>query len=131
MVTRENQKPLTAENVEKVFRERGDVKSFTTESTEEHRGKTERKNIELSVSFICFAASFCEFCRSKKIVVAGWIHLQAVHPLGINHHVIEVPQVDVRQIFGENLLDLRVVLLARILVRPRAGFRNYRLDPGL
>src|SRR5271155_2117067 len=73
-------------------------------------------------------ASRNQFCCFKKVVIAGRIQGQVLHTLVVNHYVVEVPQVDVRQILGEDSLNLRVDLLACVLVRFAAGLLDERIQ---
>src|SRR5438309_11767525 len=57
-----------------------------------------------------------EMHGSKKIVVARGINMQIPHSGGVDNHVVEVPQVNVRQIARQDLLYLGINLLPLLLV---------------
>ena len=60
-----------------------------------------------------------QFGCFQEVVIARRIQRQIPNTLRMHHDILEVPQVDVRQIFGQNSLDFRIDLLARVLVRVR------------
>src|ERR1039458_4605077 len=61
---------------------------------------------------------------AKKIVVTRRIYLDAMHPVGVYQHVVEIPQIDVRQVFCQDLLDLVIQRLALLLVQGTLGLTD-------
>src|SRR5260221_13639638 len=52
----------------------------------------------------------------KKVVVARWIQSYISHTPRVHEHVIEIPQVYIWDILGEDFLNFGVQLLADILI---------------
>ena len=45
---------------------------------------------------------------AEEIVIAGRIQLHILHPLVVYENVVEIPEIDVREFLGENLLQFGV-----------------------
>src|SRR5260221_14574573 len=52
----------------------------------------------------------------KKVVVVRWIQSYIPHTPRVHEHVIEIPQVYIWDILGQNFLNFGVELLADILI---------------
>src|SRR4029077_19404699 len=52
---------------------------------------------------------------AEKIIVAGRIERQVRDALRVYEDIVEVPEIDGRQVFGQNALELRVKLLGFFL----------------
>src|SRR5574340_1575856 len=53
-----------------------------------------------------------EFGGGQEVVVAGRVEAQVAHPPRVNQHVVQVPEIDVGQVVGQEALQLSVNLLA-------------------
>src|SRR5271165_7124560 len=62
--------------------------------------------------------------RPQEIVIARRTHLYTAHPVGVHQHVVQIPQVNVRQVFRNDLLDFIVDGLALLLVDGAAALRD-------
>src|SRR5574340_487909 len=58
-----------------------------------------------------------EFCGAEEIVVAGGVEAQVAHPPRVDQHVVQVPEIDVGQILGQEALQLGVDLLPLLRVQ--------------
>src|SRR5271157_6276084 len=65
-----------------------------------------------------------EFCCPQEIIVAGRAYLDAVHPVGMHQNVVEIPEIDVRQVYGDDLLDFIVDDFAFLLVDGAAAIAD-------
>src|SRR6266566_4278439 len=64
----------------------------------------------------------------KEIVVAGRIQCKPLHALGVNEHVVLVPEIDIGKLLCENPLNLCVRLFARILIEFAARLVDQCVD---
>src|SRR5258708_14277240 len=64
----------------------------------------------------------------KKVVVARWIQSYIPHTPRVHEHVIEVPQVYIWDIFGEDFLNFGVELLADILIGRASRLVDQTID---
>src|SRR5215469_17440085 len=60
----------------------------------------------------------------QEIVVAGGSNRYATHAVGVNEDIIEVPEIDVRQLLRNDPLDLVVDGFAFVLVQRCAAFSD-------
>src|SRR6185437_7576646 len=76
-------------------------------------------------------ASLRPLCRGEVVIVAGKWDLEIANARGMHHHVIHVPEIDIRKIVSQNFLDLGINASALSLVRsgPSLGdqFVNARI----
>src|SRR5437899_614054 len=54
--------------------------------------------------------------------------MQILHPAGVHQDIIQIPEIYVRQIAGEDLLDLRVDLGALALIELTAALRDQSVN---
>ena len=48
-----------------------------------------------------------EFRGAEEVVVAGGIQLQIAHALVVDENVVEIPEIDVGELLGENAVAVR------------------------
>ena len=51
-----------------------------------------------------------------------------MYAIGVHQHIVQIPQIDVRQVLGQDLLDLVVDDLAFCLIESAAAFANQFID---
>ena len=67
--------------------------------------------------------------RFQKVVIPRGIEGQAAHTSSVDQDVIEVPQVDGRNIVRQDLLNFSIKSPADILIRLAAGLVDEVVDP--
>src|ERR1022692_2339539 len=72
-----------------------------------------------------------DLSRLQKVVIARRIQGHVSQAPRVHEHVIEVPQVDIRNIFRQHLLNFRVQPLADTLIGLAAGLIDHTIDPGV
>src|SRR3974390_152136 len=65
--------------------------------------------------------------RAQKVVISRRIDLNPSHSLGMHQHIIQIPQIDVRQLIRNDLLHLGVNRLALLLIERRSSLANQRV----
>src|SRR5215469_2622300 len=73
-------------------------------------------------------SSLRELRGTKKVVIAGRVQLDALHAIGMDEHVVEVPEINVRKILGDDLLQLGIDDFALLLVEGGAALANELID---
>ena len=73
-------------------------------------------------------ASIHQLGRPQKIKVARRIELKPAHSPRVDHHIVEVPEVDVGHILCQYLLQLRINLATQTLVGDRSRPVDHRVD---
>ena len=53
------------------------------------------------------AASVDQFGGPKEVVIAGGVQRDAVNSVGVDQHIVEIPEVNVGQVIGDDALDWR------------------------
>ena len=48
-----------------------------------------------------------EFGGAQEVVIAGGIQFDAVHPVGVYQDIVEIPEIDVRQVLGDDAAEVR------------------------
>src|SRR5208283_2318589 len=66
--------------------------------------------------------------RPQEIVIPRRTHLDAADPVGVYQHVVQIPQVNVRQVFRNDLLNFIVDDLALLLVDGAAALLDQLID---
>src|SRR5438270_3822354 len=74
------------------------------------------------------SSSIVEFDIAQELVVARWRRLHVLDTLGVDDHVVHVPEIQVRQIAREYLLHACVVELALGLVDRGTRRREQRVQ---
>ena len=55
--------------------------------------------------------------------------LDAAHPVGVHQHIVEIPEIDVGQVFGDDALNFVIDDFALLLVERAAAFADQLVDP--
>ncbi len=71
-----------------------------------------------------FVSSTGELRRAQKIVVTGGANLDPLYAIRVYQNVVEIPEIDVRQVIGKDLLYLVVDCLALLLVERAAALAD-------
>ena len=70
-----------------------------------------------------------DFRRLQKIVISRRIQGHVAHPPRVHQHVVEVPEIDGRNIVRQDLLNFGVELFADILIGLPARLVDQAIDP--
>src|SRR5215467_1840053 len=81
------------------------------------RGQQEVSRRSRALNLVRALLSGFDFGSLQKIVTPRWIQLQPVYAFGVHQHVVEIPQIDVRQVSRQDRLYFRIENLALLLVR--------------
>src|SRR5580692_8067760 len=69
-----------------------------------------------------------EFRRAQEVVISCGIQFQVSHPAVVHKNVIEIPQIDVWQIVGQDVLHLGIERLAYAWVDGASRLINQRIQ---
>src|ERR1035441_703790 len=70
-----------------------------------------------------------QFGCAQKVVVAGRIQLDTPHPVGVDEQVVEVKEVVVGKVVGDDALDLVVNAIRFLQVQRAPAFANQLIPP--
>ena len=75
-------------------------------------------------------------CRSQlgcpqKIVISCWIQLQIAYAFVVHEDIIQIPQIDIRQLLSQNELNLGIDRLAHLGIDFAARLVDERIDSGI
>src|SRR5215831_12643719 len=69
--------------------------------------------------------------RAQEVVVGRRIHLDTLQTFRVHQHVVEIPEIDVWQVIGQDLLHLVIDSFALLLVKGRTAFADERINFGV
>src|SRR5581483_10723156 len=91
-------------------------------------GNTGKSAASAPAAWIKLLRRLGEFCGFQKVVIARGVKSKVLDPPVVNQNIIQIPEVYVRQVLGEKLLDFEVDLFSHILIEFRPSLIDERIN---
>src|SRR5579862_2630629 len=68
-----------------------------------------------------------ELCGSQEVEVPRRVELDMSYAAAVHHHIVEVPQIDIRHVVGQNALYLGIERLPQLRIDLPPGLIDQRI----